>query len=64
MATRPLLLIPALMLPKCLMLHAAALMQSRQLIRSRASGHWNRARCPHQGRRVWPQRDRLKSGYS
>jgi hypothetical protein len=36
MATLPLLLIPAFMVPLFLMLHAAALMQSRQLIRSRA----------------------------
>jgi hypothetical protein len=36
MATLPLLLIPAFLVPLFLMLHAAALMQSRQLIRSRA----------------------------
>ena len=36
MATLPLLLIPAFMVPLFLMLHATALMQSRQLIRSRA----------------------------
>jgi hypothetical protein len=35
MATLPLLLIPAFMVPLFIMLHAAALMQSRQLIRSR-----------------------------
>jgi hypothetical protein len=36
MATLPLLLIPAFLVPLFLMLHAAALMQSRRLIRSRA----------------------------
>jgi hypothetical protein len=36
MAALPLLLIPAFLVPLFLMLHAAALMQSRQLIRSRA----------------------------
>jgi hypothetical protein len=36
MATLPLLLIPAYLVPLFLMLHTAALMQSRQLIRSRA----------------------------
>jgi len=36
MATLPLLLIPAFLVPLFLMLHAAALLQSRQLIRSRA----------------------------
>jgi hypothetical protein len=36
MATLPLLLIPAFLVPLFLMLHTAALMQSRQLIRSRA----------------------------
>ncbi len=36
MATLPLLLIPAFLVPFFLMLHTAALMQSRQLIRSRA----------------------------
>jgi hypothetical protein len=36
MATLPLLLIPAFLVPLFLMLHSAALMQSRQLIRSRA----------------------------
>jgi len=36
MATLPLLLIPAFLVPLFLMLHAAALMQSRQLIRSGA----------------------------
>jgi hypothetical protein len=36
MATLPLLLIPAFLVPLFLMMHAAALMQSRQLIRSRA----------------------------
>ena len=36
MATLPLLLIPALLVPLFLMLHTAALMQSVQLIRSRA----------------------------
>ncbi len=36
MATLPLLLIPAFLVPLFLMLHAAALMQSRQIIRSRA----------------------------
>jgi hypothetical protein len=36
MATLPLLLIPAFLVPLFLMLHAVALMQSRQLIRSRA----------------------------
>ena len=36
MATLPLLLIPAFFVPFFLMLHTAALMQSRQLIRSRA----------------------------
>ena len=36
MVTLPLLLIPAFMVPLFIMLHAAALMQSRQLIRSRA----------------------------
>ena len=36
MATLPLLLIPAFLVPLFFMLHAAALMQSRQLIRSRA----------------------------
>ncbi len=36
MATLPLLLIPAFLVPIFLMLHTAALMQSRQLIRSRA----------------------------
>jgi hypothetical protein len=35
MATLPLLLIPAFLVPLFLMLHATALMQSRQLIRSR-----------------------------
>ena len=35
MATLPLLLIPAFLVPLFLMLHSAALMQSRQLIRSR-----------------------------
>jgi hypothetical protein len=35
MATLPLLLIPAFMVPLFVMLHTAALMQSRQLIRSR-----------------------------
>jgi hypothetical protein len=38
MATLPLLLIPAFLVPLFLMLHAAALMQSRQLIRNRAEG--------------------------
>lgn len=36
MATLPLVLIPAFMVPLFLMLHTAALMQSRQIIRSRA----------------------------
>jgi len=36
MATLPLLLIPAFLVPLFLMLHTAALMQSRKLIRSRA----------------------------
>ena len=36
MATLPLVLIPAFLVPLFLMLHTAALMQSRQLIRSRA----------------------------
>lgn len=36
MATLPLLLIPAFLVPLFLMLHTAALMQSRQMIRSRA----------------------------
>ena len=36
MATLPLLLIPGFLVPLFLMLHTAALMQSRQLIRSRA----------------------------
>jgi hypothetical protein len=36
MATLPLLLIPAFLVPLFLMLHTAALLQSRQLIRSRA----------------------------
>ena len=36
MATLPLLLIPAFLVPLFLMMHAAALMQSRQLIRSQA----------------------------
>ena len=36
MATLPLLLIPTFLVPLFLMLHTAALMQSRQLIRSRA----------------------------
>jgi hypothetical protein len=36
MATLPLLLIPAFLVPLFLMLHTATLMQSRQLIRSRA----------------------------
>lgn len=36
MATMPLLLIPAFLVPSYIMLHTAALMQSRQLIRSRA----------------------------
>src|ERR1700685_464125 len=36
LATLPLLLIPAFLVPLFLMLHTAALMQSRQLIRSRA----------------------------
>jgi hypothetical protein len=36
MAMLPLLLIPAFLVPIFLMLHTAALMQSRQLIRSRA----------------------------
>jgi hypothetical protein len=36
MATLPLLLIPAFLVPLFLMLHAAALMQSRQLIRSQS----------------------------
>jgi hypothetical protein len=36
MATLPLLLIPAFLVPLFLMLHTAALMQSQQLIRSRA----------------------------
>ena len=36
MATLPLLLIPAFLVPLFLMLHTAALMQSRQLIRSQA----------------------------
>ena len=36
MATLPLLLIPAFLVPLFLMLHTSALMQSRQLIRSRA----------------------------
>ena len=36
MATLPLLLIPAFLVPLFLMLHTAALMQSRQLIRSLA----------------------------
>jgi hypothetical protein len=36
MATLPLLLVPAFLVPLFLMLHTAALMQSRQLIRSRA----------------------------
>jgi hypothetical protein len=36
MATLPLLLIPAFLVPFFLMLHAAALLQGRQLIRSRA----------------------------
>jgi hypothetical protein len=38
MAMLPLLLIPAFLVPLFLMLHTAALMQSRQLIRSLASG--------------------------
>jgi hypothetical protein len=37
MATLPLLLIPAFLVPLFFMLHTAALMQSRQLIRSRAA---------------------------
>ena len=37
MATLPLLLVPAFLVPLFLMLHAAALMQSRQMIRGRAS---------------------------
>jgi hypothetical protein len=36
MATLPLLLIPAFLVPLFLMLHTAALMQSRQIIRRRA----------------------------
>jgi hypothetical protein len=36
MSTLPLLLVPAFLVPIFLMLHTAALMQSRQLIRSRA----------------------------
>jgi hypothetical protein len=36
MATLPLLLIPAFLVPLFLMLHTTALIQSRQLIRSRA----------------------------
>jgi hypothetical protein len=36
MATLPLLLIPAFLVPLFLMLHTAALMQSWQLIQSRA----------------------------
>jgi len=36
MATLPLLLIPAFLVPLFLMLHTVALMQSRQMIRSRA----------------------------
>jgi hypothetical protein len=36
MATLPLLLIPAFLVPLFLMLHAAALMQSRQTVSSRA----------------------------
>ena len=38
MATLPLLLIPAFLVPLFLMLHTAALMQSRQIIRGRALG--------------------------
>jgi len=41
MATLPLLLIPTFLVPLFLMLHAAALMQSRQLIRSQRKGHWS-----------------------
>jgi hypothetical protein len=37
MATLPLLLIPAFLVPVFLMLHTAALMQSRQIIRGRSS---------------------------
>jgi hypothetical protein len=36
MSTLPLLLIPAFLVPLFLMLHAAALMQSRRIIRGRA----------------------------
>jgi hypothetical protein len=36
MASLPLLLIPAFLVPLFIMLHAAALMQSQQMIRSRA----------------------------
>jgi hypothetical protein len=36
METLPLLLVPAFLVPLFLMLHTAALMQSRQIIRSRA----------------------------
>jgi hypothetical protein len=36
MATLPLLLIPAFLVPLFFMLHIAALLQSRQLVRSRA----------------------------
>jgi hypothetical protein len=35
MATLPLLVIPAFLVPLFLMLHAAALMQSRELVRRR-----------------------------
>jgi hypothetical protein len=47
MATLPLLLIPAFLVPLFLMLHTAALMQSRQTISSRAYGTaWKVTRCP------------------
>jgi hypothetical protein len=38
MQTLPLLIIPAFLVPLFLMLHTAALMQSRHLARSRAAG--------------------------
>jgi hypothetical protein len=45
MAMLPLLLIPGFLVPLFLMLHTAALMQSRQLIRSRAEARDSRAAC-------------------
>lgn len=48
MASLPLLVIPAFLVPIFLMLHIAALLQSRAIVRARA------ARAPADGARSWP----------